>query len=337
MIRNCSEDKRIGKPAARRHPDDGAETEESMKKKYDLDYLILVNPLHPLPADWNRRLRTVKAVNHAGQMTETEVNAYQAFCRLRDALEPKGFLIDIDSAYRSIEAQQAIADVFQAKFGAAYTARIVAEPGYSEHHTGLALDLYPIVEGNDITSNEELFQCTGLWEAVHPMLAEYGFILRYPPGKEHITGYSYEPWHIRYIHDRMCARFITDKELTLEEYLRGKKAECPLIDPGTSSLFSENERKELVDLICCRFARWQGCELRSLVCLAEEEESGALLSRISSQENGTGYVKAMEFMMAFHTDETCMEPLEPDRDYSGCRWLLGCDRSGSWTIVSASF
>ena len=323
----------------------GIQMEGTMKKtmkktEYDLDYLILVNQLHPLPAGWIQKLRTVKAVNHAGQMTETEVNAYQAFCRLRDALEPMGIRIEIDSAYRSIETQQAIAESFQAKYGADYTARYVAEPGCSEHHTGLALDVYPIVDGNDITCNDELFQCTGIWEVIHPMLAEYGFILRYPPGKEHITGYSYEPWHFRYIQDRLCARFITEQGLTLEEYLRGEKAAEPLIDLGTSSLFRENERKELADLIRCRFARWRGCELRSLVCCAEETDPGALLSRINSRnscKNGTGYVKAMEFMMAFHTDETCMEPFEPDRDYSGCRWLLGCVRSGSWTIVSVSF
>ena len=80
----------------------------------------------------------------------------------------------------------------------------VAVPGYSEHHTGLALDLY--LESMDV------------WAKIHAKLPEFGFILRYPEGKEDITGYAYEPWHVRYV-GMDTAEEITSRGITLEEYL----------------------------------------------------------------------------------------------------------------------
>ena len=95
----------------------------------------------------------------------------------------------------------------------------VAVPGYSEHHTGLALDLYLNIDGKDVVENEDLVKYPEVWEEIHAKLAEHGFILRYLEGKEDITGYSYEPWHIRYLDDPAIAAEITDKGETLEEYL----------------------------------------------------------------------------------------------------------------------
>ncbi len=60
---------------------------------------------------------------------------------------------------------------------------------------------------------------TEIWEKVHEKMPEYGFILRFPEGKEDITGYAYEPWHMRYVGDPELAKEITEKGLTLEEYL----------------------------------------------------------------------------------------------------------------------
>ena len=62
-----------------------------------------------------------------------------------------------------------------------------------------------------------------VWEKIHAKLAGYGFILRYPEGKEQITGYAYEPWHIRYLDNAEIAKEITEEGLTLEEYLSGTK------------------------------------------------------------------------------------------------------------------
>ena len=64
--------------------------------------------------------------------------------------------MDLDSARRSIAAQQKIVDDFTEKYGADYTSKVVATPGYSKHHTGLALDLYLIVDGKEVIENEDL-------------------------------------------------------------------------------------------------------------------------------------------------------------------------------------
>lgn len=105
------------------------------------------------------------------------------------------------------------------KYGEVYTKRTAATPGFSEHHTGLALDLYLIIDGKDVDENEDMIQYPEIWAKIHEKLARYGFILRYLEGKEAITGYGYEPWHIRYIDSPETAKEITDKGITLEEYL----------------------------------------------------------------------------------------------------------------------
>ena len=92
--------------------------------------------------------------------------------------------------------------------------RYVAKPGYSEHQTGLALDLslYDAqddrVEDDDVEAYAKLF----------PHLHEFGFILRYPEGKEDVTGYSFEPWHIRCVGVEVASQ-IYENGWTLEEYV----------------------------------------------------------------------------------------------------------------------
>ena len=71
----------------------------------------------------------------------------------------------------------------------------------------------------DVYENEDMVQYPEIWEKIHPKLADHGFILRYLEGKEDITGYSYEPWHIRYVDSPEIAHEITDAGITLEEYL----------------------------------------------------------------------------------------------------------------------
>ena len=101
-----------------------------------------------------------------------------------------------------------------AAHGEAYTERYVAKPGYSEHQTGLALDvtLYDAC-GNEVQDDD--YEAYG---KLYPHLHEFGFILRYPAGKEGVTGYSFEPWHIRYVGEK-AAREIYENGWTLEEYV----------------------------------------------------------------------------------------------------------------------
>lgn len=184
-----------------------------------IDYLALVNKENPLPDGWEIALETVHIVNTVGDDVEVEKKAYEAYLKLKEALEKEDIHIELDSARRSIAAQQDIVERFTEKYGEDYVKRYVAVPGYSEHHTGLALDLYFRLNGEDVYYNEDMVQYPEIWEKIHAKLADFGFILRYLEGKEAITGYNYEPWHIRYIDSAEIAEKIAERGITLEEYL----------------------------------------------------------------------------------------------------------------------
>ena len=207
------------------------------KKKDELNYLLLVNKENKLPDGWEEKLKTVTVKNSLGDDVEVEKKAYEAYKAMKAALAAEDVFIDLDSARRSVAEQQEIWDDFVAKYGEDYTRRTVATPGFSEHHTGLALDLYLIINGKEVVENEDLVRYTDVWAKIHAKLSEYGFILRYPQGKEEITGYSYEPWHIRYIDSPPIAKEINTTGMTLEEYL--KKLPIGKVAPGAEDETSE--------------------------------------------------------------------------------------------------
>ena len=118
------------------------------------------------------------------------------------------------SAYRSYERQTEVFNSYVKRDGEVKASTYSAYPGHSEHETGLAID----VSGSDgKCAAEDCFGGTkeAKWIADHA--AEYGFIVRYPEGKEAITGYKYEPWHIRYVGTEI-AENIAKRGITLEEY-----------------------------------------------------------------------------------------------------------------------
>ena len=200
-----------------------AESAQDSSPGYNLDYLVLVNKDNPLPDGWEEALDITTITNSVGDEVQVETAAYNAYLELKADVEKeladKNVTLELDSAYRSVAAQQKIVDEFTEKYGEDYVRQYVAVPGFSEHHTGLALDLYFRIGDHDVYENEELVQYPEIWEIIHKKLADYGFILRYLDGKEDITGYSYEPWHIRYVKDVDIAKEISDAGITLEEYL----------------------------------------------------------------------------------------------------------------------
>ncbi|CAM3564073.1 MULTISPECIES: M15 family metallopeptidase [Saccharibacillus] len=119
------------------------------------------------------------------------------------------------SGYRSYKRQKSIYDNNVAQRGEAETAKFSAQPGTSEHQTGLAMDVSALSVQNEL---EQAFGETeeGRWVAEHAQ--DYGFIVHYLEGKEDITGYSYEPWHVRYVGQEL-AEAVHASGLTLEEYL----------------------------------------------------------------------------------------------------------------------
>ncbi|MBQ6453692.1 MAG: M15 family metallopeptidase, partial [Coriobacteriales bacterium] len=191
-----------------------------------IDYLALVNKQNPLPSGWEESIQTVTVKNSLGDDVEVEAKAYAAYLELKADLEKDGIHVDLDSARRSVSEQQRIWDEFTVTYGEVYTRTYVAVPGYSEHHTGLALDLYLNIDGEDVYLNEDMVEYPEIWAQIHSKLADHGFILRYLEGKEDITSYGYEPWHIRYVDSPKIAHEIMDQGITLEEYL-GAASQMP--------------------------------------------------------------------------------------------------------------
>lgn len=120
------------------------------------------------------------------------------------------------SGWRSGEEQQQIWDNTLRESGLAFTEKYVAVPGHSEHQTGLAIDLGLKQEHIDFICPD--FPDTGICRIFRQKAAKYGFILRYPAGKEKITGIGHEPWHFRYV-GIPHAKIMEENELTLEEYM----------------------------------------------------------------------------------------------------------------------
>ncbi len=187
------------------------------------DYLVLVNKQNKLPSTWEETVELEDVKNAYDEDIKVEKEALAQFKKLREALLKEGVNIELDSSYRSVKRQQEIWDEFTEKYGEDYVKKYVAVPGYSEHHTGLAIDVCLKKDGKLIYENDDMMKEKEIWAKVHKKLADYGFILRYPEGKDSITGYAYEPWHFRYVGSAEVAKEITEKGLTFEEYLKQNK------------------------------------------------------------------------------------------------------------------
>ena len=268
------------------------------------------------------------------------MNAYEAYLALKEDLEENdGIYIELDSARRSIAAQQDIMDRFIEKYGLDYALKTVAEPGYSEHHTGLALDLYFRLKGEDgeftdVYYNEDMVQYPEIWEKIHAKLADYGFILRYLKGREHITGYGYEPWHIRYVYDPEIAEEIMTKGITLEEYLGATASVDVAVDLGASALYAQEELEDAVVQIKCRFASIPDCELHAIRYAGDEVCSEENLAWLNSIQEGAEFTQIAEFLMDFHSDSDGSGSLEPDMEYTDFQWWLARSEDSGWEIVT---
>lgn len=176
----------------------------------DTSGVLLVNAGHPLPEDYSpgelvRLFDQKRSFLLARDDLYVTPETFDAMNRMFSAAEAEGLNgFIVTSAYRDRAAQQRIFDESEA--GLAQT------PGCSEHETGLAFD---VTAQHDSGSFEDTSQCQWLLAHCH----EYGFIQRYPEGKESITGVKYEPWHYRYVGAEL-AQAIHASGLTLEEYMK---------------------------------------------------------------------------------------------------------------------
>lgn len=174
-----------------------AEVEVTVTAGTELTYIggiLVVNKTYALPADYS------PGVN---------ADAQAAFDEMQADASAEGLNIYISSGFRSYEYQAGLYQRYVDKDGKEEADRYSARPGHSEHQTGLAFDLNSIDDSFAETAE-------GKW--VRRNCYKYGFIIRYPADKEDITGYKWEPWHIRYL-GKDTAQAVYDSGLCLEEYL----------------------------------------------------------------------------------------------------------------------
>lgn len=169
---------------------------------------ILVNKENRLNGDFkpNTLVKVTRCSLGNFYLEEETATAYEYMCL---NLIDEGLNISINSAYRSYEEQEKLYDDYLKLYGKSYVNKYVAVPGYSEHQTGLALDLESL--DCDVFKNFKEYR----W--IKNNAYKYGFILRYQEGKENITGYNAEEWHIRYV-GRKAAEYIYKNNITFEEY-----------------------------------------------------------------------------------------------------------------------
>lgn len=183
--------------------------------------LILVNPWQALPEGYQVDLTEV---DNEQQIDARAVEAWESW---KQAALDAGHRLFFASGYRSIQRQQNnfsnsvqgyLNEGLSEEEAIEKTKEYLTEPGHSEHHTGLAFDIVDeewIVAGNGLDPEYDT-QPSQQW--LVESMADYGFILRYPKGKEEITGIQYESWHFRYVGVEN-AQFIVKNDLVLEEYV----------------------------------------------------------------------------------------------------------------------
>lgn len=182
--------------------------------------ILLVNKDHIFNEEMISNYSMVEYDNVFEKTLYIEEETYRHYEMLKAHLKVDGIIIDLDDAYRSLEAQENVFLKYMKEYGLEKAETVVAMPGYSEHHTGQALDLILYIDGKWITDNDDLLKQEDIFKKIHSCLKYFGFILRYPKNKESVTGYGYEPWHIRYIGEEDAMK-IGDK--VLEEYLSGEE------------------------------------------------------------------------------------------------------------------
>lgn len=159
-----------------------------------VDGIMIVNKTYSLPSDYNPGL---------------DPEAEAAFNSMASQAWGEGISLFICSGFRSYQEQETVYNMYVYERGEEEADKVSSRPGHSEHQSGLSMDI-----------NTTDFSFAGTPEAVWLTnhCADYGFIIRFPLGKESITGYSYEPWHIRYVGVE-TAKAIAEQDVCLEEYL----------------------------------------------------------------------------------------------------------------------
>lgn len=190
---------------------------QNTEQRKEENNLVLVNKENPVSSEYKSENMVKCNIQFLESSTDEEKylqeDAAKSIEELFAKAKEEGIEFIGTSAYRSYETQKGIFKKNVNTRGIKEANKYAAKPGKSEHQTGLAIDVTNTERWFDKSTKEAMW----LADNAH----EFGFILRFLEGKEHITGYNFEPWHIRYV-GKEVAKEIYDKGITLEEYFQNK-------------------------------------------------------------------------------------------------------------------
>ncbi len=170
---------------------------------------VVVNKLRPLnPKDYAPPLAALNLPGYKGQMRPEATAALQQL--FADYHAQTGDQLSITSPYRSYPDQVVVYNRWVSQLGQAQADRQSARPGFSEHQTGLAVDIDTAVDQGFANTTAGKWLAANAWQ--------YGFILRYPDGLESVTGYEFEPWHYRYVGVELATEMHNTGVPTLEQF-----------------------------------------------------------------------------------------------------------------------
>ncbi len=180
---------------------------------YDNKYEIIVNKKNPVSENIVKNYEQVTLKDNLYGEIRLEEETYKNYMQLKKNLSERGYYINIQSGYQTFDETNSIYKEYENKNGSKEAERLINKAGTSEHNLGIGFDFSISKDKNGTKTNTNSDE----YKYLENIAYLYGFIIRYPKDKEIITGYSYEPCHLRYV-GKELAKYLTKNNLTLEEY-----------------------------------------------------------------------------------------------------------------------
>lgn len=174
--------------------------------------LILVNKFNYLKNDYEPSNITSLDLSYSYDNNRVSKETSDAYLEMAKAAKKDNISLMANSSFRTYDRQEAVYKEFYYSKGVNYADKYAARAGYSEHQTGLAIDIF--TSGRSTTSD---FDTSDAFKWLQTNAHKYGFILRYPKDKEYLTGYNYESWHYRYLGVETATK-VYESGLTYDEY-----------------------------------------------------------------------------------------------------------------------